>query len=351
MPLAAQNSTLADFQQQLNGKWTNQDFGKDSQGNPVGGVLNPLSYNIMPLPEDADPDGYILKNFKYYEMLNFNDTIAVAAEAANRGGLVSQQCQALFYEQQVLFAEGPAINKVVHVENGLWLYLPRYVQQAGPYPANPDVEAVTDDLNQPEDVSIAKQISIPHGNSILALGSFDTVPAPPAAGAGPCNANPMIPGSPTIPDSPFPYPTPAIPKRNPAPPPAPSLISNLNVLGRYTKKFATMADFQNPHPDLTQCPNMPLQQAVAIIKPDSFMHWSVTTEPLQHGTGIVTNIPFERRVANVTEYSAEYWMLFKTEQGVAKKYLSYTQTILMELTIKGETYSFPHVTCNTLTAV
>ena len=349
MPLAAQNNMLAVFQQQLIGNWTNQNFGIDTHGNPVGGVQNPLSYNIMPLPEQRDPNGYILKNFKYYEMLNFNDTIAIAAEAANRGGLVSQQCKALFYEQQVLFQEGPKANNVVHVENGLWLWLPRYVQQVGPYPPNPDAEGVTDDLNQPADVAIAKQISIPHGNSILALGSFDTMPGP--GGTGPCSSNLMIPGSPVIPDAPLPYPTPAIPIENPQPPPAPSLISNLNVQARYATLLNNAADFQNPHPDLTQCPNTPLQQAVAIIKPGSFMHWHVTTEQLQHGKGIVTNIPFERRVSEVTEYFADYWMLFKTEGGKQKKYLSYTQTILMKLTIKGEKYSFPHITCNTLTAV
>ena len=160
----------------------------------------------------------------------------------------------------------------------------------------------------------------------------------------------MIPGSPIIPDAPFPYPTPAVPIANPSPPPAPSLISNLNVQSRYSTVLAAMNNFQNPHPDLTQCTNKPLQQAVAIIKPESFMHWRVTTEPLQHGTGIVTNIPFERRVSRVTQYSAEYWMLFKTVGQNTVKYLSYTQTILMELMIKGEKYSFPHVTCNTLTA-
>jgi hypothetical protein len=346
MPQAAVASNLADFQQQLIGRWTNQNFGTDSHGNPVGGQQNPLSYNIMPLPETADPDGYILKNFKYYEMLNFNDTIAVAAEAPNRGGLVSQNCRALFYEQQVLFAEGPKINNIVHVENGLWLWLPIFVQQLGPYPANIDQEAVLDSLNQPADVTIAKQISIPHGNAILALGSFDTVPH--AGGTGVCRTNPMISGSPVIPDAPFPYPVPAIAVTNSLPPP--SLKSNLNVDERYTTVRNTMADYENPHPDLTQCPNKPIQRAVEIIKPDAFMHWRVTAKPLQHGTGIVTNIPFEQRVSNVTVYFADYWMLFKTVAGTRTKYLAYTQTILMNIRVKGEIYSFPHVTCNTLTA-
>jgi len=346
MPIPAPSSNLALFQQELIGKWTNQNFGTDSHGNPVGGQANPLSYNIMPLPETGDPDGYILKNFKFYEMLNFNDSIAVMAEAPNRGGLVSQNCRALFYEQQVLFAEGPKANTIVHVENGLWLWLPIFVQQPGPFPANIDQEAVTNALSQPTDVSIAKQISIPHGNSILALGGFDTIPD--KGGTGVCRSNPMFGGRPVIPDAPFPYPVPADPIPNPLAPP-PTLISNLNVDQRYSTQLNTPANFQNPHPELTQCPNKPIQDAVEVIKPDSFIHWHVTTEQLQHGKGIVTNIPFEHRVSNVTDYIADYWLLFKTTSGKTTKYLSYTQTILMTLTIKGQKYSFPHVTCNTLT--
>ena len=318
MPMPAPPGNLAPFQQQLVGKWTNQDFGNNSENKPVGGPENPLSYNIMPLPETGDPDGYILKNFKFYEMLNFNDSIAVAAEAPNRGGLVSQNCRALFYEQQVLFAEGPKANTIVHVENGVWLWLPRFVQQAGPYPPNIDQEAVTNDLDQPADVSIAKQISIPHGNSILALGSFDTIPE--KGGTGPCRSNPMIPGKPAIPDLPFPYPTPPVAILNPLPPP--TLKSKLNVEQRYTTKLDTMANYQNPHPEFTQCPNRPLQRAVEIIEPDSFMHFRVTTEPTEHGKGTVTNIPFEQRVSDVTEYIAEYWMLFKTVGRKTQKYLS-----------------------------
>jgi hypothetical protein len=93
----------------------------------------------MPLPENGN---YILKNFKYHERLKFNDgddihPLAIAAEAPNRGGLVSQNCRALFYERQVRFAEGSAKGEVVHVENGAWLWLPRFVQQRGPYPPNP----------------------------------------------------------------------------------------------------------------------------------------------------------------------------------------------------------------------
>lgn len=345
MPYATNIRKLAEFQRQLVGRWENRPFGKDAHGRPVGGEDNPLSYNIMPLPQVWDPDGYILKNFKYYERLKFNDdnvkeTLAIAAEAPNRGGLVSQNVRALFYEQQVKFAEGPAKGDVVHVENGAWLWLPRFVQQDGPYPADIDKEPVTDALSQPANLSVAKQIAVPHGNSILALGSFETTSV--AKGGSACEKNALIPGSPSIPDAPFPYPMPATAVANTAP--SPSLISNLNVDERYTTQTNSPGDFQNPHPDLTQCPNKQLQQAVAIISPESYMHWHVTTEPQSNVRGHVIDIPFEQRVSDVTDYWADYWLLFKGKE----KYLAYTQTIIMLLTIKDKKYHFPHVTCNTV---
>ncbi|MDX1802109.1 MAG: heme-binding protein [Marinobacter sp.] len=359
MPYAAKIGHLAEFQQELVGEWENQTLGKDSNGKSVGGEDNPLSYNIMPLPQVWDDDGYILKNFTYTERLKFNDdndknTLAIAAEAPNRGGLVTQNCRAVFYEQQVRFAEGPAKGNVVHVENGMWLWLPRFVQQDGPYPDDIDKEAVTDALSQPADMSIAKQIAVPHGNSILAIGRFDTVPDPKGKGTSPCQSTPRIKGAPVIPDAPFPYPLPEDAIDNAAP--SPSLISALNVDERYTTLRDSLSDFQNPHPDLTQCPNRPLQEAVALIKPDFYMHWQVNTQPFPNDRlgGIVTNIPFQERVSDVTDYAADYWLLYKGK----KKYLAYTQTILMAMTIRkkgclqddpGKRYIFPHVTCNTVT--
>ena len=377
MPAAAPISILAMFQQNLVGNWENRDFGALA-GVPVGGPENPLSYNIMPLPQTTEVGrGYILKNFRYHEKLHFNSNnpatdLAIAARAPNRGGGVNQDARALFYEQQVKFAEGPQGPRpvspdgdVVHVENGAWLWLPRFVQQTGPYPSNPPAPGTTNppgdeltnppeqmvnsSVQQPADILIAKQISIPHGNSILALGSFDTVPNPDGS-AGPWKGNPLIAGSPIIPDGLPPYPTAAAPDTSatgtPIPPAPVSVLDADIVYGPVqVGGLGDPNDYQNPHPDLTLSPNKPLQQAVAIIQPDHYMHWRVTTQPLLDGTGVVTNIPFERRVSDVTAYSAEYWMLFKGQV----RYLAYTQTIIMVLIVKGNQYVFPHLTCNTVT--
>ncbi|HUN85044.1 MAG TPA: heme-binding protein [Terracidiphilus sp.] len=345
MPTQAPINILQPFQQQLVGNWQNADF----EGETVGGPENPLSYNIMPLPEKADPNGYILKNFRYHEKLHFNDdnasnTLAIAAQAPNRGGQIDQVATAIFYEQQVQFAEGPATGNVVHVENGTWLWLPRYIQQPGPYP-NPFPGAlVSAALQQPADILIAKQIAVPHGNSILALGSIDKTHK--FDGIGESDDSYLLPGAPVIPDggSPFPMLALPVPVTDGTPPPA-VLISNLNADERYSTARGNPNDFQNPNPDFTLNPNLPLQQAVHCIKPDHYMHWHVTTQQLSNGKGIVTNVPFERRVSEVTDYIADYWMLFKG----TKKYLAYTQTILMRLTINKAHYIFPHLTCNTVT--
>jgi len=367
MPGAAPIAILNYFQRQLVGNWANADFGVDASGKAVGGPTNPLSYNIMPLPQRdglggvSAPNGYILKNFRFHEKLHFNDddastTLAIAARAPNRGGVVDQDARVIFYEQQVKFAEGPQGPRtgspdgdVVHVENGAWLWLPRFQQIPGPYDENPpgsgqfppppNSALVPPSVQQPTDVLIAKQVSIPHGNSILALGSFDTVPNASGQG-GPWNGVERIPGSPIIPDGLSPFPT-AFDVDAPYPP----STSVLNADTVYGTQADTPANYQNPHPQLTLNPNLPLQQAVVIIKPDAFAHWRVTTAPLQNGVGSVTNIAFEQRVSEVTEYAAEYWLLFKG----GKKYLAYNQTILMLMVVNGVKFVFPHLTCNTVT--
>lgn len=88
------------------------------------------------------------------------------------------------------------------------------------------------------------------------------------------------------------------------------------------------------------------------IKPNAFIYWRVDTDPVikdgkQLGKGVVTNIPFEERRANVTCYSAECWLL-STNGGKSFDYLSYIQIIIMQIPLIGQPYNFPHVTANTV---
>jgi hypothetical protein len=365
MPKQASSSGLAEFQQLLIGTWQNdEELMQDGK---------PLSFNVMPLPQDAaqpgrpsEPGasgygGFILKNFAFTETIRFNGTagqadppgqqdpgaVAVAAEAPNRGGTYTQDAHAVFYEQQVRFAEGPDQGEIVHVENGAWLHLGSKQQNTGPYNEGPAIPGAQV-LKQPAYLTVAKQISVPHGNSVLALGNidlndrgkFDT------SDSG-LLANAVISGDPTIPDAFVPH-------------PQPSNIATAPFYDPYSATLTGTGDFENPDIDSTRNPNYPLQLALGIIKPRAFIHWRVTTFPLFGGKGVVTNIPFEQRRSRVTEYWADYWLLSKDRNAKETRrfdYLLYTQTILLKILISADgdrteqEYVFPHVTSNTVKKV
>ena len=185
MRYAIDTGDLTLFQCLLIGTWINDDKLVENG--------KPLSYNVMPLPQVqapahrlADFGGFILKNFTFTETIRFNGSImdcdppshqdpealAIVASAPNRGGSYTQSSHAVFYDQQVRFAEGPGMSKVVHVENGAWLHFGSHEQRTGPYDSAPFLSDAQI-LRQPPYVTVAKQISVPHGNSVLALGSVD----------------------------------------------------------------------------------------------------------------------------------------------------------------------------------
>ncbi len=313
MPVAAIPNSLAAFQCHLIGTWANEDF----PGTDTGGTANPYSYCVMPLPQD--PPGYILKNFSLYETVHFDGdaTVSSPATAPNRGNTDLQVPTALFYEQNVSFAEGPGKGGIVHVENGAWLYLRTGDKLTDPYPP-PAVPGGTGiRLTEPAGNAIVKQLSVPHGNSIIAIGSFD----PPAT------------GKPSIPVSASTLPTPIDPN-------APSLDTQ-----PYGEQITTPPEnYQNPSPDLTENPNKSLQDGVDALDPDGYIHWSVKT-PENGGT---LNIPFEERAADILDYTAAYWLLSK-DGGRTYKYLAYFQAMNMRFQVSGHHYSFPHVTTNIVT--
>lgn len=361
MPYEVASSELAEFQRKLIGTWTNHDD-----------VLlegKPLSYNVMPLPQfepqpsrPASPNakygGFILKNFPFKETVRFNgssgrgdppaeqdpEALAVVAGAPNRGGTYTQISRALFYEQQIRLAEGPENGKIAHVENGAWLHLGSQEQKAGPYGSSPGSSSGPT-LRQPPYLTIAKQISVPHGNSVLALGRVDLNDQGKFdANLEGAEANTILSGAPSIPDAFVPYPSPAD-------------IATDPYFDPYSTELEGQGDFENPDPASTLNPNLPLQRAIGIIKPTAYMHWHVTTEPIVGGQGLVTNIPFEQSKADVIDYWADYWLLANDANHEAFLYLLYNQTALMRMKIStdgGATeqpYVFPHVTCNAVKKV
>lgn len=298
--------------QHLLGTWTNQQYDKETGA--------PYSYNLMPLPQAVNtgqgvtgsrPTGYILKNFKYYEEITFS---AISGAAPNRGGDYTQTANVIFYEQRVYFAEGPDKDQLVHAENGSWLYLDTGPQPEGAYSQGPDVPFDGPIPPQPTNMQIAKQISVPHGNSILALGTVDN-----------------IQGALSIPDyGDGVYPNGAFPKGQ----------VNTSQYG-----IATDVAGGNPYPELNNNPNQPLIDGTQTAC-NNYIKLDVSTNP--NNGGSVTNIPFEQEKANVVDYNATYWL---ESFGSSKDFtqLAYSQTIVMKIPINGQIVEFPHVTGNVLT--
>ncbi|WP_286829547.1 MULTISPECIES: heme-binding protein [Kordiimonas] len=296
--------------QYLIGTWTNQNL----PGTSMGGPQAPYAYNVMPLPQvdPSSPSGFILKNFTYYEELTFS---AIHGSAANRGGIGTQTAYTIFYEQRVYFAEGPNKDALVHAENGSLLFLRDGTQQLGPY-GNGDQpgignQTVKDSMAPTQAFNVVKQVSVPHGNSILALGNYT------GSNAGS--------GVPTIP---------------------PATVQPEGFSG-LPPQYTTQDPVTNPQPNFTANPNLVLENALAARKPTNFLELALST---RNGKGAVTNIGFEQQHANVQCYDFTYWLeSFDGTDNYTQ--LQYSQSIWMQLPVGGRFLTFPHVTANTLTKV
>ncbi|WP_338466469.1 hypothetical protein RXV95_13035 [Novosphingobium sp. ZN18A2] len=358
MPYAIDAGSLSEFQCRLIGTWKNDpDLLVDGR---------PPSFNVMPLPQvETQPSrpagsqygGFILKNFSFNEIIRFNGSImtadpaehidtgalAVVAGAPNRGGTYTQTSHAVFYDQLVFVADGPDKDKVIHVENGAWLHFGSAQQLVGPYGPDAYPGPV---LRQPSYVTVAKQISVPHGNSVLALGSVDLNDRDHFNSSLTDHGSKFIfRGKPELPDAPVPYPAPADQAS------APYCDAYAVQLGDEANPGA--GEYENPLPSWTLNPNYPLQAGIDILKPRYFIHWRVTTEPLLGDKGHVTNVPFEQRKSEVTAYWADYWLL--SHDADSFDYLAYSQTIIMEMDLlvkdrngdeSFQRFVFPHVTTN-----
>ncbi|NQZ05931.1 MAG: hypothetical protein HRT35_02105 [Algicola sp.] len=307
----------------LIGTWTNQNL----PGTSAGGPEKPYSYCVMPLPEDKlqdgsdNKDGYILKNFSYYEELTFS---AINGTAPNRGGTVTQVSNTLFYEQRVYFSDGPNKDALVHAENGSLLFLTDQAQQPGPYGDGngPDVvnNVVTVKTPATQQFNLVKQMSVPHGNSILAEGFVK-----PETGS--------TIGAPKIPDSSAVYPT--------------------NLPPGVTTDQYKHKSVGNLDPAFTANPNLPLQQAIASPNPQP-THFIQLTVDNRNGKHNIDNIAFEQKHCEVSQYTIDYW-LESFEGDTDDKgepvfnQLQYSQTVMLDILLHGkDKVMFPHPLTNTL---
>lgn len=254
-------------------------------------------YNVMPLPQNTAPTGVILKNLFYYEVLTFS---AIQGKVANRGGALEQDAYTIFYEQRVFFANGPQKDELVHAENGALLNLVMTNQGEGTLDEgageiyNPYLVG-----QQPASRQIVKQVSVPHGNSLLAMGSVERY-----------NGAPQIP--------------------------------NVNTIPKGATKAIRELYGEDTPTNLNVNPNFILRQALCDL--DVISTTAIHLDSKNHGD--VGNIPFIQRHADVTQFTNSFWL---SDLSDGTQQLQYTQNISLKFNNKDNAkYTFPHVTANTL---
>ncbi|WP_337966404.1 heme-binding protein [uncultured Flavobacterium sp.] len=264
---------------------------------PTG--ANATGYNVMPLPQADVPSGYITKNFPYFEEISFS---AIAGGAPNREGRYTQTSGVLFYEQRVYIANNadpngqqPIENTLIHAENGSWLYHAIQPQLEGPYGPNtvPDNTIIP---TQDPTTQYNKQISVPHGVSILMVGG------PVVTGTG----NPIFP-----------------------------------TADRTQLPF-TDQSIIDPSTYLTQQLDSLNANGITVTN-----YSSITVSTTNHGGG-VNNINFENSFGKVISMETT-WYVETLSNGTVQ--LQYIQNIVLQFLINGVPTEFLHIDANTLQKV
>jgi hypothetical protein len=263
----------------------------------VGKWVGSKGWNIIAVPapgSQPDTEGaFQLLIRRYTETITF---VPVGAPVRNRGGALDQFVGALEYELRINDLE---TAEVLHVENGMWLYLGDIQPDSGtgPSPIPP--------------FTLARSASIPHGDSALILGNFST-----AEGA------PTLPEISTLP-----------PDVGPQAP-----------LG-YTDPYLSGGP---PGLNVTN-PDATLQ---ADIEGQTIL--STTTLVLDSANqGGIQNVPFIVNHANATRFQCFFWIetVQVPDSDQTFQQLQYTQIIDLEFHQKFGApglITWPHVNINTL---
>ncbi|WDE03713.1 hypothetical protein SG34_020345 [Thalassomonas viridans] len=283
----------------------NEDLGPLAQ--LIGTWSGNKGYNVIALPQNNNPSCYTLVFGEYYETITFS---GISALVPNRGGQYDQNAATLFYEQKVHFKNGANAGQLEHAEDGSWLYLTTGKQVNVPLP---------DPLpSQPADISIVKQVCVPHGNSILAMGSSEVI-----------NGKPQIADVSTIPVN--------INKE----------LIDKNIPGgvqAFLKPYQQDPRIVNPHIVLQQALQDQTISKTTILSVDTNNH------------GNVVNIPFIQNHADVSRYQTTFWLEeVVSASGKTTLQLQYSQQIDLnfnsEYGLDGKPILYPHIDANTLVKV
>lgn len=295
---------------------TTVDLGilSDLAGTWVGEGFNlievPNMNQAKPGPPPPDKFRVILNATE--ETLVFSN---IGGEIINRGNAQKDIAyMGLHYLQQVNDVNLPAGANGIHLETGLFLNLPDG----------------TDPAVQP---SVARLGSIPHGDSLLAQGSFLTVQGPPKF---------------EVAD------------------PTPFFIVNNERQNDTSANYLSLLTNAVPPPgipkEVIMNPNIMLENAIKgqkIIKTDVIFLDANPIKGVANSNAVapvggITNIPFINVNANATSLSAIFWIeTVQNDDGSTFLQLQYTQTVILDFPVfdpSGNVVKimWPHISVATL---
>ena len=275
---------------------------------PVAGTTapTPAGWNVISVPNKEK--GFIFEVIPYKENLKFS---AVAVEAGNRGPILNgnafdQQITGLFYEQQIISvcdtdfcnARGFANGTVIHAETGLFLYITNY--NSG--------------------LNLARLGTVPHGNSLMALGK---------------NIESTDPGT-TF----FPSVSPVAFNLDGSAPGGFGYNENIILAPQFT-------EFNQVEPNSFL--QSTLQQIVGATGSVTAMTTLDLTTKNPDATGGILNIPFIESNVRATTMDVTYWLETITG-GSETELLQYSQTVNLVFPITGSVTPivWPHISISTL---
>lgn len=266
----------------------------------VGTWIGNHGWNMIAVPKGANSFQLLIR--PYFETITFTP---LGALVPNRGGIDTMLVAGVQYELRVSDAE---TNQPLHLENGMWLLL-NNIQSA-----SEDANGSSAAHASPEVVQypIARQSSIPHGDSLLALGNFSIIDGPPPISD--LNA---------IPD-----------------------IGKTTRLGYLDPYLTPMQGFSPANANQT------LQDA---IKEQTIVQ-TITLDVSTQNNGGIVNIPFIAKHANASAFQCTFWIetVKNEETGVEFEQLQYSQQVNLDFIQKfgdpnpADLIMWPHVNVNTL---
>ena len=271
----------------------------------------PNMNQAKPGPPPADKFRVIVNNTS--ETITFSP---IGGDIINRGNAQEDiSYKGIHYLQQVSDVNLPPDNNGIHLETGLFLNLP----------------AGTDPKVTP---TIARLGSIPHGDSLLAQGSFITIKGGPTFDVADPTPFTLVDGK-RVNDTSEAYLS--ILKNVPVPTGIPSdVIMNPNLLLQRDIEGQEITEMVVIFLDANPMDGVANKNAVAPV-------------------GGISNIPFITTNANATSMSAIFWIeTVKNSDGSTFLQLQYTQTVILEFPVFGAdgktpvNIMWPHISVATL---